>query len=347
MTHILKSWTQKIILALCLLLSLTPPAAQAQAAELTCTGTLMNPITDVDWNNLFPISVMGMRYTTGGNFNSPLMETMPPICVCPTYLFGVPFFGIGVTYWEPVYVSEIERRPGCLSSLGGLSILGSAFAPLHSEQAQAGPGSNRTTSRMQVHWYEYPIMSLIKYFEDLVCRNPNGVALAYLTEIDPYWQSDMLASIASPEDALFANPVAQLACAVDAVASSAGYPLDPLFWCAGAWGGVYPMSGNSSIAGDTYTTNNQIQAKFIARNHRIGTMFQTIGPTAICFSHINPIWVKSQYRYNQVAPIPRYGKAVPTGDLGRVFTFPPVTNVPTQEHTINMIWQGQQCCIRF
>lgn len=328
-----------------LTLSLLPLTSQAVIPSI-CEGRIFSPITDTDWNNIFPITVMGMRYTANGNSNSPLMDMMPPVCVCPTYLMGMPFFGIGVTYWEPSYISEIERRPGCLSSLGGIPIL-PQFGMLASENAQTSPNGAKTTSRMQVHWYEYPIMALIDYFADLVCRTPSGVALAYVTEIDPYWQSDVLASIASPEDVLFTNPVAQFACSIDAVSSSFGYPLDPLFWCAGSWGSVYPMSGNSSIAGDPFTTNNQLQAKFIARNHRVGVMFQTIGPTAICFSHINPIWVKSQYRYNQVAPLPRYGRAVTTGDIGRTLTFPPITNLPTQEHTTNLIWQGQQCCVRF
>lgn len=334
-----------ILLFTLLILSFAPLTSHAVVPAI-CNGRIFNPVTDTDWNNIFPITVMGMRYSTGSGSTAPLMDMMPPICVCPTYLMGMPFFGIGVTYWEPSYISEIERRPGCLSSLGGISIL-PQYSMLASEQAQSSPNGSKTTSRMQVHWYEYPIMSLIDYFADLICRTPSGVALAYLTELDPYWQNDILASIASPEDVLFANPVAQFACSIDAVSSTLGYPLDPLFWCAGAWGSVYPMSGNSSIAGDPFTTNNQIQAKFLARNHRVGVMFQTIGPSAICFSHINPIWVKSQYRYNQVAPIPRYGRAITTGDYGRALTFPPVTNIPSQEHSINLIWQGQQCCVRF
>lgn len=310
-----------------------------------CTGQWYNPITDTDWNNIFPITIAGVQLTNGSNTNPPLMNSMPPICVCPT-VFGFPFVGIGVTYWQPTYISEIERRPGCLSSLGGIQAL-SGYSMLHSEQTTSDNNhTGETSNRMQVHWYEYPVASMLEIMKSVTCKSSSGFNLAYVTEVDPLWQDDLWSAIFSPESALFANPIAVASCAVDAVASSFSTPLDAMFWCAGTWGQVYPLAGNSSHTGDPFTMNNQIQAKFIARSHRMGLMFQTIGPSAVCSSHPNPIWVKSQYRYNQVAPVQRRGRAVVTGDYGRLFQFPPVTNPPTMEHTVNLIWQGQQCCLK-
>lgn len=311
-----------------------------------CTGKFFNPISDPDWNTIFPITIAGARIVgSSGNTNPPLMEAMPPVCVCPTILFGIPFVGIGITYWQPTYIAEIERRPGCLSTLGGVSVL-SSYANLHSEVSTTGSKRASDANRMQMHWYEYPIMELFEDFESIYCKNKSGYNLAYVTEVDPLWQDDLWGAIFSPESSLFASPPAQAACAVDAVASSFDFSLDPLFWCAGAWGPVYPMTGNSQHTGELFAVNNQLAAKFIARSHRMGLNWQTIGPSAICSSHINPVWVKSQYRYNQVAPINRRGRAVVTGSNGKLFQFPPVTNVATQEHTINLIWQGQQCCLK-
>lgn len=308
-----------------------------------CTGQFFNPITDTDWNNIFPITIAGVPFTSNDNASPPLMMAMPPICECPT-VFGFPFVGVGITFWQPMFISEIERRPGCLSSLGGISAL-SGYANLHSEQTVSD--NNHTGSvvnRMQVHWYEYPLFAMLQMMESVSCKNNNGFNLAYVTEVDPLWQDSLWSAFFAPEAALFANPVATAACSVDAVASQLSFPMDALFWCAGTWGNIYPLDGNSSHSGDPFTMNNQIQAKFIARNHRMGLSWQTIGPSAICAAHPNPIWVKSQYRYNQVAPVPRYGRAVSTGDNGKLFQFPPVTNPPTMEHTVNLIWQGQQCC---
>jgi len=333
---------KKIIAALTLGLAAT--AAQAVVPSI-CTGKFFNPITDMDWNNIFPITIAGAMVTSSGNTTSPLMQVMPPVCVCPT-IFGIPFVGVGITYWQPLYVSEVERRPGCLSSVGGIKVLSGPYELLASNQTVNHMNRGKTANRMQVHWYQYPVFTIMEMFKSLGCKSTSGFDLAYITEVDPMWQDDLWSAVFTPEASLFANPVASLACAVDAVAASISYPLDPLFWCAGTWGNIYPLAGNSNHSGDPFTMNNQIQAKFIARNARMGLNWQTIGPTAICSSHPNPIWVKSQYRYNQVAPIPRRGKAVTTGDHGKFFQFPPVTNVPTQEHTVNLIWQGQQCCLK-
>lgn len=335
---------KKLFRALVLGLLLWVTSAQAVVPSI-CTGTLYNPITDTDWNNIFPISIAGIQFTSNSNMSPPLMLAMPPVCLCPT-IFGIPFIGIGVTFWQPMFISEIERRPGCLSSLGGIQVM-PGYSMLGSEQTtEDGVNSGTQANRMQVHWYEYPVFGMLQLMESVICRNINGFNLMYMTEIDPLWQDDVWGAIFAPEAALFANPIASAACAVDAVASSLDFPMDALFWCAGAWGNIYPLSGNSSHAGTPFTMNNQLQAKFIARNHRMGLSWQTIGPTAVCSAHPNPIWVKSQYRYNQVAPVPRRGRAVPTGSNGMLFQFPPITNVPTQEHTINLIWQGQQCCLK-
>lgn len=332
--------------AVALVYAFAPATATAAIVPpAVCVGDVFNPLTETDWNNFFPLTIAGVPASNGVNpVPTPLMAAMPPICVCPT-IFGIPFFGIGITYWQPVYISEVERRPGCLSSLGGINVLQS-YSLLHSEQSRPGSGRGSSANRMQVHWYEYPLFAIMDVMKAVACTSANsGVNLAYVTEIDPLWQDDTWGSIFTPEAAIFANPVATMACAVDAVAATAGVPLDVMFWCAGNWGNVYPLSGNSNHSGVPFTMNNQIQAKFIARSARMGLSWQTIGPTAICSSHPNPVWVKSQYRYNQVAPIQRRGKAVVTGDSA-LLQFPPITNIPTQEHTTNLIWQGQQCCLK-
>lgn len=310
-----------------------------------CTGKFFNPITDTDWNNVFPITIAGAVISNGINSTSPLMAAMPPVCVCPT-IFGIPMVGIGITYWQPLYLSEVERRPGCLSSLGGIKVLGGPYEMLHSNQTQNHINGAKAANRMQVHWYQYPLFSMLEILKTVACKSISGFDLAYITEVDPMWQDDTWSAVFAPEASLFTNPLANAACAVDSVAATAGQPMDALFWCAGSWGNIYPLSGNSGHSGDRFTMNNQLQAKFMARNARMGLAWQTIGPSAICSSHPNPIWVKSQYRYDQVGPVPRYGRAVATGDFGRFSAGPPVTNVPTQEHTINLIWQGQQCCLK-
>ncbi|VEC46219.1 conjugal transfer protein TraU [Klebsiella aerogenes] len=47
--------------------------------------------------------------------------------------------------------------------------------------------------------------------------------IAYLSEIDPTWVDSSLTTILNPEAILFANPIAQGACAADALASAFPY----------------------------------------------------------------------------------------------------------------------------
>lgn len=323
------------------LLAALPSLAMSQAVDggLSCQGEMFNPISDPDWNNMYPITIMGV--SMGEGKNPPLMY-VPPVCTCPGP-FGIPSYGVGVTFWEPLYISEVERSPGCMSSLGATQIL-SGYASLHSEQISKANGDGQV-SRMQVHWYEYPVMAALDMMKSYGCFSTSGTALMYITEIDPTWQSDEWAAVFSPEAVLFANPLAIASCSIDAVASAVGFPLDAMFWCSGTWGNVYPLSGNPGHTNSNFSSNNLVQSKFLARQARMGLAWQTIGPTATCFSHPNPIWLKSQFRVNQVAPIARKGSPVPVGAPG-TFQYPPVTNMPTRESTVNLIWQGQQCCAR-
>jgi conjugal transfer pilus assembly protein TraU len=308
-----------------------------------CHGKTFNPFKDMDWNLIYPITIMGANI--GGGTNPPLMY-VSPICVCPG-AFGIPSYGIGITFWEPLYVSEIQRTPGCMSTIGGSQMLDD-YMSLHGEHEGGADDSNSgTTTRMQGHWYNYPVFAMLDIMKDIGCKNSSGFALGYITEIDSTWQDDTWAAMYSPEQSEFANLIAQTACAVDAVSSNLGLTMDPLFWCAGSWGSIYPLTGNSQPGNGPFLTNGQVQAKFIARLHRLGMLWQTIGPSAVCTSHPNPVILKSQYRINQIGPIARRGSKPPPviGSLGEQL-MPAVANTPGEESTDNLIWQGQQCCAR-
>ncbi len=66
--------------------------------------------------------------------------------------------------------------------------------------------------------------------------------IAYLSEIDPTWVDSSLTTILNPEAILFAeSPIAQGACAADALASAFHMPLDVLFWCVVETAGSHPV----------------------------------------------------------------------------------------------------------
>jgi conjugal transfer pilus assembly protein TraU len=199
---------------------------------------------------------------------------------------------------------------------------------------------------MQVHWYEYPVFAALRLFTDIACISRSGVALANMTEVNPLHQNDMWATALGPEGLLFSNPIAQISCIADAIASTAGYPITPMFWCVGAAGGLYPLSGNAPHYNSPQMGNMLIMAKSLAQAHKVGLAFQSIGPTATCIAHPNPIFVKSQYRLDPVGPIPRVvGSPIQFGKHELMWNFPPM-NYPTGESSQYMIWQAKQCCLR-
>jgi conjugal transfer pilus assembly protein TraU len=169
--------------------------------------------------------------------------------------------------------------------------------------------------------------------------------LLYVSELDPTWNSDLLAFFTSPETALFANPVAISACVADAVAAATGNPLDTLFWCAGAWGHMYPLSG---ISPTSYGTDPRITSLLATRAtaalHRRGLAWKTAGNDALCGGYIYPFIPKSQYRLSMFYPVAETDSNHAIGETtfkwGAGRTYPG----PGEDH-IYIQFRWQDCCV--
>jgi conjugal transfer pilus assembly protein TraU len=85
--------------------------------EAGCVGRFVNPITDICWRCIFPITIAGRPVTRGEDTPNPHQL----ICWCPKPpLPAVP--GIPISFWEPVRLIDITRTPYCMVNLGGLQI---------------------------------------------------------------------------------------------------------------------------------------------------------------------------------------------------------------------------------
>lgn len=321
----------------------------ASSAEATvCHGRMFNPISDPNWINGLPIKVFGRTLFPGPAQSKRI--TQASNCLCPSKL-GVVLPGIVTTYWTPKYIIETERSPGCLSTLGGLRIL-PGFQSLSAEQegGQGSPTKSGQVNRMQTHWYEYPLFSILDIAAEFICDNPSGgFDLAYLSEIDPTLQNEALAVLLSPEAVLFSTPVAQfVGCAVDGVAATVAEPLDEIVWCAGTWGPMYPLSSVTPHHLSNPSSNMLTAAKFIARQHRVGQLFTTIGPLAICSPHLSPYMPKSQYRWDRIWPLNHRGDPVSTGESEFTHSVIPPSNYPVRgESAAYLMWVARQCCFQF
>ena len=195
-------------------------------------------MTDVCWECLFPISIGPIRMgNAAGAPDTP--NPGSPICYCGN---PIPRIGLSLGMWEPARLIDASRAPWCFPNLGGLTIdsglpAGAGERVPRAEMAPQG-------SVWHVHYYVYPLLSWIGALLDLGCLEGGGLDIAWVSELDPAWRDDELSFLLNPEAALFADLPAQAACAADCAAASAGLPLDPLYWCAGCQGAMYPLTGN-------------------------------------------------------------------------------------------------------
>ena len=168
-----------------------------------------------------------------------------------------------------------------------------------------------------------------------------------MTEVDPLWSDDSLAFLINPEALLFANPVATLSCLPDTVSASLGYPLDPLFWCMGAWGGTYPLSGTIPDRNPT-TANAGLAARMLFKLGREMLLWDP-GDNP-CGASMSPIWTKTHYRLQIAKPV-RGNDCVPIGRPD--FLWGSGKNPPTgagQNAPDNFLWvltRKNKCCVGY
>ena len=180
-------------------------AAPARADTVSCHGKFINPITDVCWSCLFPLSIGGLSIWKGSR-PDPKNPSFP-LCACGS---PIPRIGISVGFWEPVRLVDVTNKSWCFPNLGGIR-LNPGFDIGHGHvqgRSQIG-GKTQNSSQWQSQYYVYPLHYWMEILTDFLCFEQTTFDVAYVTEIDPLWQDSALTSIINPEVALFANPIAK------------------------------------------------------------------------------------------------------------------------------------------
>lgn len=309
-------------------------------AKNGCVGKFVNPITDICWSCIFPITIGSMPVYSNGNPDTP--NPGNPICYCQEGPY--PRIGITIGYWEPTRLVDVTRHPYCFVNLGGAIINMGGSQGTGTVKSRTGSGRNEST--YQVHWYIYPLIYWLSLITDAVCVEHGSFDVGYITELDPTWNDDELAFILNPEAVLFANPIAQAACAADCVAASSHLPLDALFWCAGCQGSMYPLTGHVQDDESGPQASLLLAERMTFKMHREGLLWGTYGGKAICHIYPMPIMDKSMYRSQMVYPIPTttspqgcdpYGRTTAIWGAGHQF---PVKG----EDFGYLIWRKRNCC---
>lgn len=236
-------------------------------------------------------------------------------------------------------MTDVSRSPGCMVNLGGFSI----------NLGKTGMGTARKDDKQvngafyHVHWYKYPLTYWLNIITSAGCLEGGDMDIAYLSEIDPTWVDSSLTTILNPEAILFANPIAQGACAADALASAFHMPLDVLFWCGGSHGSLYPFNGQVSNESSPLQSSVLVSERMAFKLHRQGQIMESIGKDkAVCYEYPSPIIPKERWRYQMVNIYPDSGQCHP---LGRsVMRWEAGKNPPnTRKNYGYLMWRKRNC----
>ena len=328
----------KIILAFLILLI----SSVTQAGS--CHGRFVNPVTDVCWSCLFPLS-LGQNTLVSSNHLPDTKNPKKPICVCDGN--PVPRVGLTVGYWEPVNLVDVTRTPFCLVNLGGVAL---KFGQYYRKGAIETNSNISNQSFYHVHWYSFPLMFWLNVLTDGICVEKGDFDIAYPSELDVMWNDDELGFIMNPEAVLFGSLPAQAACAADAGTALIGTAIDKLFWCAGAQGSMYPLTGHVQEHVGGVQASVLLSERMNFKMHRQGLLEDTVGSDemavntkSICHPHYSPILPKSRYRYQMVNPIPTTNACYPLGrattlwEAGHEYPF-------KGEDFGYLIWRKRNCC---
>lgn len=309
-----------------------------------CVGKFVNPFTDVCWSCVFPITIGNIKIYSGGREDTS--NPSNPICICPRQIGGitVPLPGISVGFWEPVRLADVTRTPYCMVGLAGLSL--SKTTKKHGGTAYKSNNEALKHSFYHVHWYMYPLTSWLELVMDFVCLEGGSIDLAYISELDPLWNNDVLNGIINPEAILFDNPIAQAACAMDCAKASIGFSSNELFWCAGCQGGLYPFTGFIENHVGGVESSTLLAEKMIARLHRFGLAWQTSGSSSLCGKKLAFKIKKDQYKLQMTYPVPNATGKMACNPIGRsTALWGSGREYPSNGEDFGyLIWRKRNCC---
>lgn len=299
---------------------------------LSAEDRFVNPLKDICWGCLFPLKIAGMDSEDVKDNGFDFSKT---VCFC----YGQPPRpGIPLSFWEPTKLIDVTKEAYKLVGLGGVKI---GNATLKNRGFVGGHLAK--TSFSHVHIYDYPILTLLGILTDFACIEKGSLDLQYFSELDIAWYDTSLANILNPEVTLFANPLAQAACAADCITSSTKYPINQLFWCAGCHGSLYPLMGFVGSHVGPIQEALLLSQRALAKMHRTGLM-KGFKDGDYCGRSYMPIWKKSNYKAQIALPIaktqgecPYLGGTEVLWGAGKWY--------PGAEDFTFILWTKKQCCL--
>ena len=326
-----------------ILIALIPYSGYADVS--TCVGRFVNPITDICWSCVLPITLASVGIGKSAKpKNRDAKNPSSIICACNKGI--VPMPGIPIGFWEPIRLIDVTRTPYCMVGLGGVK-LGSNKKKIGGYRRS----SDVHSSFYHLHYYMYPLIYWLELVTDIACLEKGTFDLAYMSEFDITWNDEKYQTLLHPESLLFGNILAQSACALDCAAATVHLPRDELFWCAGCLGSMYPFSGYNSDHQGGVQNSSLLASRIIAKMHRIGLAQETSTDDGsmngkLCRKSLALKIKKSQYKLQMVYPKSSSGDfgCVPIGMTDLLYgAFKEYPN--TGQDWVYLLWRKKNCCL--
>ena len=304
------------------------PTTWAQQAVPTSGADLQCPdanvfgktlISGICWSCMFPVYLSGLRMFDGRG-DRPSGANDSALCFCEgDWSTGtMPTIGFTVGLYVPSRIVESVRKPWCFpvlfgADMGDANLMDGAMN-LGGDGAESKKPGSPDYGQYTWHFYAFPLLQILGMFDLPQCNTDNysSFDVMFVSEAFPNWYDDELSAMIHPEALIFANPIAQAARIADCTAVSVpgGEPVDSLFWSAGCWGSMYPLTGSIGTASEPQAASlNASRAMYLIS--RLGFLKRTVGNDTVCGGQKMPVLKKSQYRVQQVFPVPESNNADP------------------------------------
>jgi len=246
--------------------SLCTTSLSSKADDL-CPNNFPNFISDICWSCMFPFKLFKgtkLLANSGEDFETAADSSL--VCLCPGQLkIGTP-----ISFWEMSYIVDVHTTPGCFPTLGGMKI------PLPWVDLQYGAISDTGHRSEQVFrnsaYYVSPMMYLLEAVIDDTCSDRSPFDVGWASEFDPTWSDDELALIKMPVAYAFGTLPGIMAAIPDAAAAMVGFPINNIFWQAGSWGPIYPLTGNVSQYKSMDQVSRLLATRMLAEAHAMREM---------------------------------------------------------------------------
>lgn len=313
-------------------------------SDATCpdSGFLGRMFTDICWDCLMPFSVGGMEQP-----HDPDDFSAQSACLCEDMTNA----GIAMGGWFPSRAVELVREPYCSPMLGGTSIDMSGAGNFTADTDAYGVGrendGNTNDDKVFYHYHYWAVPAAEMMELMMGCQpGPSSLDMMYVSELEPSWNDDQIALATHVEGMLFANVLAQASCAGEVAAmegSSDPRPVDEMWWCAGSWGSVYPVTGDITYGNSPVRHVALLGARVLSALARRGLLRDTVGDP--CATPYMPRLIKSNFQWQHIFPRPdanntHYTGREPLFDWGEHRT-----EAINGEDYIRLLWRFNECCL--